>query len=307
MGMYDYTRGWLKGDCPYCGKADKFGIQLDLNKANCFVCGKHGTVIKSLMETSGTDNYHELLNLLKTDTILNYSEFETKPLDESFAELPEGFVPLNYKKGGKLGQMVNYYLSHTRGLDTNALSRKGFGYINSGRMFGYLVMPFYANNKLVYYHTRNLWGKGPKFDNPTVDEVGIGKSLIMYNRDSLWLYDRVFLVESVLNAETLGETACATGGKKISSYQINTIIKSPVNRVIILLDPDGYVDALKVAMTLSDYKRVKVCLLPGDADVNDLGRRKVLNLVHKTHYQPYSELVKLKHKAEYDERSIITY
>ena len=41
LGMYDYTRGWLKGTCPSCGREDKYGVHLGANRTNCFVCGYH--------------------------------------------------------------------------------------------------------------------------------------------------------------------------------------------------------------------------------------------------------------------------
>ena len=32
----DYRHGWMKSRCPYCGREGKFGINLSLNRCNCF-------------------------------------------------------------------------------------------------------------------------------------------------------------------------------------------------------------------------------------------------------------------------------
>ena len=111
-------------------------------------------------------------------------------------------------------------------------------------------------------------------------------------------------MESVLNAETLGNNACATGGKLVSSYQVDLLIKSPVEKLVLLLDPDGYLQAIKLALELSFYKRVKVCLLPNNMDVNSLGKRATMKTVYKTPYLPYNQLLKLKLNYE---RSVPTY
>ena len=37
--MFVYRRGWLKGDCPECGKDKKYGVNIALNRTNCFSCG----------------------------------------------------------------------------------------------------------------------------------------------------------------------------------------------------------------------------------------------------------------------------
>lgn len=94
----------------------------------------------------------------------------------------------------------------------------------------------------------------------------------------------------------MGERGIASGGKAISRYQINEIIKSPVERVIILFDPDAKDRAIDLALKLVNFKKVKVIFLPEGTDCNDLGRKRTLSHVYKVHYQSYQELFKLKLK-----------
>jgi hypothetical protein len=298
-GMYDYRRGWLKGTCPYCGKNDKFGVNLYLGKSNCFVCGNHGAPIWVIGHMEDIEEYQDILKLLKSDVILEYQEPLLEQLEEKPVIMPPGFVLLMEDRG-KMATMMRNHIRN-RGLDPKVLSSKGFGYCTEGKLFGYLIMPFYVNGRLVYYHTRNVLGQGPKFDNPNIEEFGIGKSSVLYNIDALWMYRTIYLVESVMNAETIGERGVATGGKKISDHQISLIRNSPVENVIIMLDPDAKADIVKVGFKLIETKGIKVCLFPEGKDVNDLGRKVALRYAYKSRYLNYSGLMKLKNKLHYDE------
>ena len=61
-----------------------------------------------------------------------------------------------------------------------------------------------------------------------------------------------------------------------------------------MFDPDAKDRAINLALKLVNFKKVKVVLLPECKDVNDLGRKKNLYYVFKTHYQNYQELLDLK-------------
>lgn len=295
-GMYDYKRGWLKGDCPFCGKHDKFGVNLYLNRTNCFVCGNHGTPMNTILQVSGAQTYREALSLLNTEELFKYTDPEMDFLEENPIELPQGFVRLKYGDS-IVGDAICKYVEG-RGFSVSTLAKKGFGYCEDGDLFGYLIMPFYVNNKLAYYHARNVYGNGPKFKNPEISDVGIGKSLLLYNIDALWMYKTIFLVESVLNAETLGDKALATGGKKVSDYQLNLFLRSPVENIVVLLDPDGWDDALKIGFKLVYEKNIKLCRLPEETDVNSLGRKRTINIIYKNRYLTHSDILRLK--TEYD-------
>ena len=49
VGSRDYRNGWMKSRCPYCGREGKFGINLSLNRCNCFRCGEHPSPINLIM------------------------------------------------------------------------------------------------------------------------------------------------------------------------------------------------------------------------------------------------------------------
>lgn len=295
LRMFPYRRGWLKGDCPFCGKAHKFGVNLNNNRVNCFICGDHGSPIDTIMSIEKLDSYKELKVFLK---VFEGIEFFERPKEKKVVttqiELPKEYI--NIRLGtSRFGEMARNYLTG-RGFDIDELSLKGYGYCREGRYQGYIIIPFFVGGQLVYFNTRKFFGNGPKYDNPTIEEAGVGKSIIVYNLDALYLYDTVYIMEGVLNAETMGDQGIATGGKAVSPKQLSMIIKSPVKNIILLLDPDAVKEAIEVGLELVNYKRLKLVYWEGKDDVNDLGKEETLRKVDKFDWVTYMDLLKLKNE-----------
>lgn len=295
LGLIEYRRGWLKGDCPSCGKEFKFGVNIGLNRSNCFVCGYSKSPIDIVLELENFEVYAQA-----TAFINNTAEFEEYEYKEERIELkerketflPEGFRLLN-QGDSTIAKAARKYVKG-RGFDPIKKAREGWGYGTKDKYLGYLIIPFIAEGKLVYFNARRFMSNGPRYNNPTTDVTGIGKSMIWYNRDALFMYKANYICEGAINASTIGSRAIASGGKFVSRYQINDLIKSPVERFIILLDPDAKCKAIDLALSLVDFKRVKVVYLPEGKDCNDLGLRKTMRLVYNTRYQDRQTLMKMK-------------
>lgn len=292
LGMYTYRRGWMKGDCPYC-QAHKFGVNLGTNRTNCFKCNANPKPIQVVIDVEGFINTNEALLFLKVFEGIEFYEEVVDPYElKEEVFLPEGFM--NLRRGSSvLAKKVRGTLQR-RGFDIEKLAMKGWGYCDKGKYFGYIIMPYYIKGKLVYFNARKVLGDGPKFNNPLVEDFGLGKNMLIYNLDALSLYRTNYIFESVTNAETIGDNAVATGGKNISSYQINVFIKSPTERFIIGLDDDAIEDAIKLAFKLQPYKKVKIIQFPKGRDANDIGRNHTLKLAHTSRYLRYNDIIKLK-------------
>lgn len=293
LGMYDYRKGWLKGDCPYCGE-HKFGVNLAINRTNCFKCGNHPQPLDVVMEIEGLFTRNETIIALNAfDGMDFYEEAVEIHQQKTDVVLPDGYK--NIKRGKSvLGKTVRKYVKR-RGFDIDELAKAGWGYVDKpGKYFGYLIMPFYKQGRIVYFNARLFIGSGPKFNNPLIEDFGLGKSMLIYNIDALTLYNRIFVVESVMNARTLGDSAIGMGGKKLSNYQLNIIIKSPCKKVVIGLDDDAIEDAIIFALKLVPFKKVKIMQFPEGKDINDLGKDKSMAIVHKAKYLSYNELLQLK-------------
>lgn len=289
LGLREYTRGWLKGTCPSCGRLDKFGFNISQFRTNCFVCDYHPNPFNLIMELEGFNDYREVKAFLGAYQGRTYLEPIIERVEKANVVLPDGFK--NLRIGNNMVAKAARDYVKSRKFDPDEMSYKGWGYCISGDYMGYIIIPFYVGQKLIYFNGRRFMLNGPKYMNPKIDEFGIGKSLIVYNVDALNIYNTIYVVEGAINAETIGDEGIATGGKKISGYQISMILKSPVKNVILLLDPDAMSDAYSLGLRLLYYKRVKVIQLPEKTDVNDLGKEETLRLVSKTKWMDYQDII----------------
>lgn len=294
LQAFDYRHSWMKSRCPFCGKEMKFGINLGLNRTNCFRCGEHPSAVDLVMHLEGLERYTDVVRFLENEQFSGYifKEEKIELRGKRYLYLPEGFKLLN-QGDSTLAKMARAYVTK-RGFNVEDLSKRGWGYGTKGKYFGYLIIPFHEKGQLTYFNARLFIGNGPRYNNPDASESGLGKSFIIYNKDALDMYRSIFLCEGAINAQTMGERGIASGGKKLSRYQINEMIKSPAERFIILLDPDAYKEAIDLALKLVQYKKVKVVKLPEGKDVNDLGRKETLRRIYQVHYQNYQELLQLK-------------
>jgi DNA primase len=292
MGMWDYTRGWLKGDCPYCHKQNKFGVHLTTNRTNCFSCGEHPYPINVVMEIEGYATFVEAHKHILSLEEVEYLEPPSKILKQKQVDLPESYTLISLGKS-RMGKMARSALKK-RGFKINELSYKGVGYCTTGPYWGRIIIPFYQQGKLIYFNARTFVPSSNKFKNPSMSELGIGKSLLIYNVDALSVFKEVSIVESATNALTLGDNATSTGGKFVSDYQLSTYIESPVKKFVIIMDPDAHHEALWTGLKLVDHKKVKVVLLPGETeDINDLGRKKTKKFIKQTPWMGYKDIMKL--------------
>jgi DNA primase len=289
------TKGWWRSDCFECGGKFSMGIHLEERRAHCFKCAMRKTPIEILMEMEGFTTIAQATQYLNIQQEYEYYESyartgkrEIKPV-----ELPESFNILS-QGNGTYGRAARHYITK-RGFHVDKLSLKGVGYCTSGEYAGYIIFPFYCKGKLIYFQGRHYIGMGPKMKNPSTEAFGIGKEQIIYNQDALYIYNHIYTVESITNAETLGDRAIATLGKSISQYQLSHLIASPCKSVTLLLDPDAYKEAIETAMQIVNFKKARVIKLPDEKmDVNDYGKDKTLEFVKTTQYQNYNELFRLK-------------
>lgn len=293
-----YRRGWLKGNCPECGAIDKFGVNVGQNRTNCFKCGYNPKPLNVISNIEGHQEYsetHAFLGAFEEST--NFYEEQVEILQQSKRfKLPESYRLITL--GDSDFSKICRYNLKKRGFNLNELALKGVGYCVKGEFSFRIIIPYYINGKLVYFNARKVIGDDTsKFKNPPIDEVGIGKSLLIYNRDCLWVYKKVYMVESATNALTLGDRAFGIGGKVLSDSQLGEILKSPCEEVVIILDPDAWSWAIKAALKLVGHKKVRLILLPDDLDVNNIGKKATLKLVKESKLLKYTDIIKLKHEA----------
>lgn len=297
LNLVNYRRGWMKGVCPYCSKL-KLGVHLDKNRVHCFVCGELGNTQKFIMELENLSTLaelHILLNSFKNSEYLDYEALSFEPVVKKEYKTLE--LPKSYKNiilgDSQVAKSARTWMK-SRGFNLNNLALAGVGYCDEGEYFGRVIIPYYYRGQIVYFNARKIFEyDGEKFKNPKVEEVSIGKANVVYNMDALALYDKVWAVESATNALTIGPSATGFGGKDLSPNQISAILRSPVERVVIGLDDDALKQAYKLALTLCEFKKVKVLHLPPAKDINAIGKKASKELEKSTSYGDYKFFKKM--------------
>jgi hypothetical protein len=296
-----HSTGWLiRGECPDCGSGGKFGVNIEMDRTNCFKCGYRPKPIRLLMKLENLRTYTEVFKYLKTFESVDFIERKAEPLVTKQTHLPEGFKLLSL--GDSFTAKLARKYMRKRGYKIMSLTMKGIGYCTKGKFATRIIIPYYKNGQLIYFNAREFINTGLRHMNPDIEEFNVGKSMVTYNSDALYIYKTTYLVESATNALTMGDKAWAIGGKLPSEYQMSDCLRSPCKGIIIILDPDAYWEALKAGMKLVNKKKVKVVKLPKIKspkdptkflDINDLGKQRVMEFVKKTPWQNYQELYKL--------------
>lgn len=308
LGYSYYKNGWLKSTtfaCPFCGR-EKLGVNPGSNFYHCFRCDSKGQLTDLIMEIENIYTYNELLKFLDGfKGGLYYSTYngqikERDKKEERTQEnkiLPDNFLLIN-QGTSELAKALRRYVKK-RGFDIDKLSRKGWGYVTTGKYLGYLIMPYTKNHRVVYFNARNVMAPhGPRYLNPDNEDMENTKSTLLYNEEALDMYKSVYLCEGIINAETISDNrGICTAGKHLSKYQINLLIKKPVERIIICLDPDAMDKAFEIASMLIEHKLVKVLSFPDGKDINDIGRKEALRIAYSTSYlRSYNDILKYKHR-----------
>lgn len=289
LGLKESPKGWLRGDCPECGRNNTFGINVESNRINCFVCGLRGTPLKLYSLVNRLDNYRDAINSLKTEEtgrLIRRKKVETREVKPKDLTFPKGYNNI-LTGSGIIAQSARNYLKQ-RGYDIYDLALRGIGY-GTEDLLGFIIFPYISEGKLKYYTCRKYIGD-KAFKNPEESEVGVGKSDLIYNEDCLKIYKEVNIVESITNALTLDDNTIALGGKAISPKQLNILIKSGVENFNILLDPDAIEESYKLSLKLASYRMVRNVRWQGNYDVNNLGKKVTKYLIKRTPLMSYKEL-----------------
>jgi len=294
IGAFEYTRGWLKSDCPICGAEYKFGIHLRDNRTNCFVCGYNQSPINLVMHLED-ESYFNAIKIVEQNKEARYYEKPVEILEKVPVILPKGFRIASSSASTILGKRAYHYLTKVRGFSAIQVKKLKFGYVldSQSTYYNHVIIPYYRGRKLVYFQARNM-GIGPKFNNPKVEDFGLSKKTIIYNVDAIYRYSEISIVESAFNAATISPKASAILSKTASPYQLDILNKAPVEIYNIILDPDAYDKALKLALFLVSNHKVRVIRMPIEKDVNDMGYKYTMKAIDRSPIYSWGDLVALK-------------
>ena len=323
------AKGWLGSKllpCPFCGKADKFGVNFSENGESgvyhCFYCDKKGSIF-SLLKAIGRgdlivqdgENDYNLTD--KIGLTLNVGREENEDLSCEEIPMPLGFTPLKEspyleKRGWEKWQLELYHAGTT--LDPKLKNKITFLLYEDGKLIGYLS----RSTKSKEWHKKNL----EDF------KAGKGKLVLRYDNSTSTKFERVvggidevsdktttvILVEGIMDkANTdkvlhLNESeevkCCFTFGCKLSEAQMMKLYNKGVKNVILCYDPGTIQQVKSASLRLSRKFNIKIGELKGEKDPGEMNyfdfEEVFINLVSPMEYYANrlkdSQLVKRNEK-----------
>lgn len=288
--LQDSSNGWYSFDCPFCGKKKKHAVSFEYMWCKCWSCNYSNRLIKFIMDTERL-TFTEVKDIIKME---NSYILKAKNINDtvSSVKLPLGYTPI-LEGEGPHAELAREYLKK-RNFDLKFLDKLGIGYVEdkNSEYYGYIIIPFKIKNRLTYFISRAYISNKIKYKNPKINEFNLGKGEILWNEDALCTKDKIYIMEGVFSALTVGDSGVALLGKTISSVQVRKILKSHVEEIVLCLDPNCKRESFSIAQYFIEFKKVKVLtLLTGDP--NDLGKSEILNLENNTKYSDYNSLTEL--------------
>lgn len=262
----------------------KLEVNLDTGQWHCWVCHARGRSIRSLF-----DAIHAKYTLQDSEVRAQSFDdvFDPPKRSASIAELPAEFRPLHRGPLDFYGRKALAYL-HSRGVTDDDVLTYNIGYCNAGPYDGYLVFPNYDDQgHLNYFTTRAYLPGRPKTKNPPVPRAGVVGFELLIN----WALP-VVIVESALDAITVGQNALPMYGSGFSSWIRKLVYDKQVPEVVLCFDGDAYSSAMHEAGKLvANGVTVKVPKLPEDQDPNSLGRTRVWQYIDSAEPVAYDDVV----------------
>lgn len=280
------TREGFKTDCPRCGNKDR---TFNWNEQKGVGCCFH----------SSCQWYYQIGGITE-DRLRAFMEgrYEWKvpevvvEADDIEVALPEEFKLIK-KLDDRDRRALFAYLSF-RGIPKKIVNRAQLGYCTHGPRWGYIIIPVFEDDEVVYWQARRFKEREPKFYNPACST----KDELLYCISKCKRPNRGIIVESAINAltlESLGATKnviWALLGKNLSDRHLDKISyhEKHLNEIVVALDGDAYREGVQVADRIKNVNLVpvvRVAKFPLEKDINELGREKAWRIIENAEiYEP---------------------
>lgn len=273
----DY-RGQISFDCPTCSYDIKGLDELD-GKGNLEVNYKHG-VYKCWVCAESHDTHGSVYKLikkfgnprqLKKYLLLKPEDDESAQRVYKTVKLPKEFIPFSSASAGlkltpQYRQAYNYIKS--RNITELMCQKFNIGFCYNGLYENRIIIPSYDENGFVnYFIARSYLQKTKrKYMNPEAQ-----KEILIFNEKLINWDEPIYLVEGAFDSIFL-DNAIPMLGKYMSEHLYNTLY-TKAKKIIIVLDPDAWVDAERLYHKLNCGKlmnKVWIIKLEGNKDIADL-------------------------------------
>lgn len=270
--------GWYSVKCQCCNDykvRGGFNIRDDSVVYHCFNCNtkasyfNNGVVSDGMREVLQAFNVPldeiqriSLKNLGKTSSIIERKVVDTNPIFE--IALPKTFYKLILDGSDPWSNVAIDYLEHDRGITDYKMFYLSHGNTTEveKKWYGRLIIPFYRDNKLIFYQGRSLNESTRRYINSTVSNDAV----ILYNYKELTrnVDDPLFITEGFFDAYHLN--GIAINGNELSPKKINVINQSRRRKIYI---PDRYGNGKQAAFNAIEAG--------WDVSIPDIGDCKDIN------------------------------
>lgn len=293
--------------CPVCEREGKLWVlctDKETKKAGhwiCYYCDQGGNDVVSLVRRLEDCSLFDALEILishqedgrqATDLhmLIQDTLFGVEgAIEPHWDDTPIVPVPLPVEFRRTKDVTAHRYFA-IRGISQEQADRYKLGTCKDGKYAGRLVVPVSLHAQQVFFIARYMRKKPPKGVKKALYPHGAKAGRVLFNYDVAKKYTRVYLVEDVFSAMAIGKHAMATFGTSLSQYQLDLLLRSAAQEIIIMWDRDdgakpgqsGYEKAQKVATRLAEFYRVRNVRLPDARDPDEIPRKERMQLVKAT-------------------------
>jgi DNA primase len=267
--QYYPSKGQIAFNCYVCDEGRNKGnleVNIHHHVYKCWSCseseGTHGSLGK-LFDKYGNKKHKKLYNILKPETV------QVKEKKKPKVQLPKEyklFKDVNPRYPIRQ-QAINYL--YNRGISDYMIEKYQIGFCDNGSHSGRIIIPSYDSKGVLNYYIGRSWDPytKAKYRNPEAEKEKIifWENLIDWNKD-------IYLVEGAFDGIFL-ENSIPMLGKHMSELLFESIYNKAKGDIIICLDADAWVNAVKLYHELNGgvlWGRIKIIKLPDDKDVCDL-------------------------------------
>ncbi len=250
-----YTGDFVSLDCPFCNATDKLHVRVantDREWGWCFRCETWTDITKFVMAHRGLERFDAIAFIKRGEfteslaTALQRQERKLKPRSQADV-LPKEYEIVKLEPTGGIEKLALRYL-RKRGLTDLQIVHHRIGYCSTGKYQGCVIVPTTRDGHVVYFVARAFLRPGVKYLNPSKEDVGTGKSEVIFNYDAARNAGSGIVCEGVFDALAMGHAGMAILGKRVSDEQLAMLLS--FKKLGVCLDNDARLERLELVEQL---------------------------------------------------------
>jgi DNA primase len=209
---------------------------------------------------------------------------------EVILHLPTEYIPLwKVDSDYKYKHAIKYL--NNRGITADDILRYRIGYCAQGAYANRIILPSYdGDNNLNYFTARTFYDGGRKYWNPPVS-----KNIICFENMIDWS-ETVVLCEGMFDAISLRRNVIPLLGKTLPKKLELALVSNKVIDVVVFLDEDARLDAIKIQQKLSSYGINTNIVITEGKDASEMGNDLAQTQLTKARKADFKEFILEKMK-----------